>query len=457
MSITRRDLLKASAVVAGAMGITGTGLVRMREALAKEGGLPVVWLQGQGCTGCSVSLLNSIYYTTIDDLLLNTLDLEFHPNVSAAAGKSAIGAAEAAYTKGGYALVVEGAIPTADGGRACYLWPGLTALNGVRRFATKAAVVLAVGTCAAYGGMSAGRPNPTRAQSVSQALGRRTAVINIPGCPVHPDWVVGTIAYILKYGRAPALDSYGRPRDFFGTTVHARCPNRSSYTGPNYHARGRPCTQCHGAGLREDPLSPNEIPAAYLSAPGCTWPLGCKGVTTGCDCPVRKWNSPAQNVAGVNWCIGARSPCFGCTEPTFPDGMMPFYTALASAAAGGGSGGGGGGGGGTTPTPPAHANGQACTPCHDPNDPRIQGYTNPPAGGGGGTGGGGTGGGGTTPPVTPAHANGRACTSCHSANDPDIQYYTNPTGGGGTGGGGTGGGGGGGEDDDEGGDEGDGD
>jgi Ni,Fe-hydrogenase I small subunit len=429
MSITRRDLLKASAVVAGALGLTGTGLVRMREALAKEGGLPVVWFQGQGCTGCSVSLLNSIYYTTIDDLLLNTLDLEFHPNVSAAAGQLAIDAAEAAYTKGGYALVVEGAIPSADGGRACYLWPGLTALNGVRRFATKAAVVLAVGTCASFGGMSAGKPNPTRAQSVSQVLGRRTAVINIPGCPVHPDWLVGTIAYLLKYGKAPALDSYGRPRDYFGTTVHARCPNRNSYTGPNHHSRGRPCGQCHGAGLREDPLSPNEIPAGYLSAPGCTWPLGCKGVVTNCDCPVRKWNSPAQNVAGVNWCIGARSVCFGCTEPNFPDGMEPFYTALASAAVGGTGGGGG-------QTPPAHANGQACTTCHDPNDPRIQGYTNPT---GGGTGGG-------TTPTPPAHANGRACTSCHSANDPDIQYYTNPTGGGTGGGGGD-------DDDDEGGDD----
>jgi Ni,Fe-hydrogenase I small subunit len=418
MAVTRRDLLKASAVVAGAMGLTSTGILKIQEALAKEGGLPVIWFQAQACTGCSISLLNSIYYTTIDDLLLNTLDLEYHPNLSAAAGTSAIAAAEAAYAKGGYALVVEGAIPTADSGRACYIWPGTTALTGIKRYASRAALLIAVGTCASYGGMSAGKPNPTGAASLKSVVGSKT-VVNIPGCPVHPDWVVGTIAYILKNGKAPVLDANGRPRDYFGVTVHSKCPNRNSYTGPNHHSRGQQCSQCHGPGLREHALNPSLVPAGTLSSTGCLWPLGCKGTATGCDCPTRKWNSPAKATAGVNWCIGARSPCFGCTEPSFPDGMSPFYTALASAAVGGATGGAGG------QTPPAHSGGQPCTNCHAPDDPRIQGYTNPTGGGstGGSTGGGSTG--GLTPP---AHSGGQPCTTCHASNDPRIQAYINPTG-----------------------------
>jgi hydrogenase small subunit len=326
MPLTRRDMLKASAIIAGALGMTGAGIIRTQQALAKTGGLKVVWLQAQNCTGCSVSLLNSIYYATIDDLLLNTLDLRFHPNVMAAAGQQAIDAAEAAYSTGGYALVVEGAIPTADSGKACYLWTGTTAMNGIARYAGRASMVIAVGTCAAFGGMAAGKPNPTKAVSVKGLLGTSKPIVNIPGCPVHPDWVVGTIAYILKNNKVPPLDANGRPKDFFGRKVHDACPNRNSYTGPNHHSRGQRCTNCHGRGLEEDPLKPNQIPAFALSEPGCLYGLGCKGVGAYADCPTRKWNSAAAATAGVSWCVGGRSPCFGCTEPTFPDGMSPFYS-----------------------------------------------------------------------------------------------------------------------------------
>ena len=81
MDVTRRDFVKASSALVTALGLNATGILR-EEAMAgekNEDGVPVVWLQGQSCNGCSVSLLNCIYYTTIDDLLVNTLDVEFHP------------------------------------------------------------------------------------------------------------------------------------------------------------------------------------------------------------------------------------------------------------------------------------------------------------------------------------------------------------------------------------------
>jgi hydrogenase small subunit len=298
--ISRRDFLKYCTITAGALGLNASGLIKLQNVLAAESGPPVVWLQGQGCTGCSVSLLNSIYYMTIDQLLLNTIDLEFHATVMAGAGDLAVSAAEEAYANEGYVLVVEGAIPKAEGGGYCYLWPGMTALNAVETFSEKAALILAVGTCAAYGGLIAGAPNPTGAVGVWEVVSQKQ-VINIPGCPAHPDWIVGTIAHLLAYGKIPELDQYGRPIDFYQRTVHSQCPNKQ-----NFHDQA--------------------IFAQKLSNQGCLSKLGCKGRWTGADCPIRKWNSSAAGEFGDNWCIGGRSPCQGCTEPGFPDSLSPWYT-----------------------------------------------------------------------------------------------------------------------------------
>lgn len=300
MLISRREFLKYCTATAGALGLTASGLIKLQKVLALEGAPPVVWLQGQCCTGCSVSLLNTIHYTTIDDLLLNTIDVEFHPTVMAGAGDLAVSAAEAAYDAGGYVLVVEGAIPTGENGRYCYLWPGMTALDAVQAFSEKAAFILAVGTCAAYGGMAAGAPNPTMARGVSEIVSGKP-VINLPGCPAHPDWIVGTIVHLLTYGGAPSLDSDGRPRNYYQSKVHSECPNKTRFHEKNLFA-------------------------TELGEVGCLYKLGCKGKETSSDCSMRKWNSGAVGACGVNWCIGGRTPCQGCTEPGFPDEMSPFYT-----------------------------------------------------------------------------------------------------------------------------------
>ena len=252
----------------------------------------MLWLQAQGCTGCSISLLNSLTCGTAEDLLRETMQLKFHPTLMAAAGPNAVAAAMASRKTGGYVLVVEGAIPTGAGGDYCHLWPGTTAWDGVRDFAARAKYVVAVGTCAAYGGIAASSPphgvNPTGAQAVS-AVVRDTPIINVPGCPPHPDWIVGTIASLLR-GSVPARDSRGRPRKYFSTTICERCP----------------CDDGH-----------NEQ--------GCLEDRGCKGAVTLGNCPLKKWNNAQPDRPGVNWCIGARSPCQGCTEPRFPDGMLPFH------------------------------------------------------------------------------------------------------------------------------------
>jgi hydrogenase small subunit len=209
-----------------------------------------------------------------------------------AAGQQAVRAAQAARDAKDYILVVEGAIPTAADGQYCYLWSGLTALEGVRQFQQNARFVVAVGTCAAFGGVPGAHPNPTGAKPLAEVLGSRQ-VINIPGCPAHPDWIVGTLAYLFKNHAPPPSDSLNRPRAYFGRRLHDLCP---------YWSNRRRSDGGH-----------------------CLEDQGCKGERCHADCAKRKWNGGAANAPGVSWCLAAGAPCLGCTEPGFPDGMSPFY------------------------------------------------------------------------------------------------------------------------------------
>ncbi len=298
MKLTRRDLLKAGSAVAGALAASRVGLFQPHEVLAAGGtGQPVVWLQGQSCSGCSISLMNSIHTLPVDELLTKTLAVKYHAVLMSASGPQAIQAAEADRKAGGYILVVEGAIPTGANGAFCTLWPGMSAVEGLRAYAKNASMVIAVGTCACFGGVAGGNPNPTAATGVRKILTDKT-VINIPGCPAHPDWVVGTIAGILKTGKAPDMDSENRPLDYFKSTVHSKCKYEKLYPG-----------------------------TGNMGDNSCQGLLGCRGPVTYGDCSTRFWNSGAPGMDGVNWCSAARSACQGCTQPTYPDGMSPFYLA----------------------------------------------------------------------------------------------------------------------------------
>jgi hydrogenase small subunit len=359
MNVSRREFLQ---LLAG-LGISAAlpeSLIQ--KALAGNADPRVIWLQGQGCSGCSISLLNSINITTIDDVLLNYVNMEYNSTIIASAGELAFAGAIGTHptaselaslgddwlstdlsdfdlnTDGrvnlidfaklasqGFTLVVEGAIPIGADGSFCGVGAEIMMIEAFDRLSDKADQVIAYGTCAAFGGIPAGSPNPTSAvgvQDVLDYLGRTKTVINIPGCPSHPDWFVGTLVTLLS-GEPVSLDAYGRPSAYFGQTIHDACSNLSAFSA-NFapemsHARGRACLLCH---------SPNdhELPdPTTLGEQGCLFALGCKGRATHGDCPTRKWNSPAQGQAGVNWCIGARTPCIGCTEPNFPDGMAPFH------------------------------------------------------------------------------------------------------------------------------------
>ena len=316
MSLNRRDFVKLCTGTVAGFGVAQMFHPAIREALADTltgKRPPVIWLQGQGCTGCSVTLLNNVN-PSIADVLLKIISLDFHPTVMGSEGGQAIAHIRsiAEQWKGQFFVVVEGAIPLAKKGKYCVIGEAgheeITMVDMVKELAPNAAAMLAVGTCAAYGGIPAAKGSETQATGVSSFLkgaGIATPVVNIPGCPPQPDWIVGTIALALglikekglKDGLAEVvkvLDSQGRPLPFFGRNVHDNCPYLKDFEAGK--------------------MSPS-----FNEKKGCRYDLGCKGPQAHCDSFERKWNG------GVNWCV-ANATCIGCTEPDFPDGTSPFYS-----------------------------------------------------------------------------------------------------------------------------------
>ena len=305
MRVSRRDFLTYCAGSALALRLAGV-LNPLENELASSKGPAIIWMKGACCSGCTVSLTNLISRTApvdYSDLLIQSIDLSFHPMLMGAAGESAVQKL-LGVAAGKFILAVEGGIPTLYNGRTCTVYThngiDVTALEAIRQLAPRAEHVVSVGTCAAFGGVAGAHPNPTQIVSAAEAGGRET--INIPGCPPHPDWIVWTLAQLLA-GSTPALDARRRPVEFYGKTVHSKCSRR------------------------EKPW------ATSLGASGlCNMNLGCKGPQTFADCPTWQWNN------GVNWCVGtissqgngADSLCVGCTEKGFPDKFAPLYSVKGS-------------------------------------------------------------------------------------------------------------------------------
>jgi hydrogenase small subunit len=269
----------------------------------------VIWLAGAACTGCSVSVLNTVS-PTIKNVLIDEvipgkhINLRFHPAIMAGQGKIAVEVLDQTKKekKGGYILVIEGAVPTSQSGEYCMVARGdmeeEPVLSQILSLGSDALAVLALGSCAAFGGIPAGSPNPTGCRSVSEVFESHNIsvpLINIPGCPPHPDWFLGTVASVMLLGlpKPEDLDEFLRPKAFYGNLIHENCERRAYYDEGKF--------------------------AKKFGDPGCLYELGCKGPVTHADCPIRRWNN------ATNWCIGAGSPCIGCCGPGFPDLVSPFY------------------------------------------------------------------------------------------------------------------------------------
>ncbi len=285
--LERRDFLKICTLAAAAVGLPASAASKMAEAAAAGPRPSVIWLHFQECTGCSESLLRTSH-PALAKLILDLISLDYHETLFAAAGHQAEDALAEAMEKnaGKYVLVIEGSIPVKDGGIYCKI-AGKTALEIAKEAAEKAAAIIAIGSCASFGGVQSAPPNPTGATGAPEVLAGKT-VVTIPGCPPNPYNFLGTVLQFVTFGTLPELDAKGRPKFAYGRTIHEHCPRR-----PHFDA-GRFALKFGDEGHRQ----------GY-----CLYRLGCKGPATYANCSVMHFNE----IEGA-WPIGIGHPCVGCTE-----------------------------------------------------------------------------------------------------------------------------------------------
>ena len=185
----------------------------------------LIWLELTGCSGNIISLLDGSNpdFKSLANQMINFI---YDNSLMAAEGEAAM---EKLFgiIGGDYILAVEGAVSMKDNGLYNIIGKrrgrSVTAYEAIKKFGEQAAYVIAVGTCASDGGISAARPNPAECVGIQSLLNRK--VIKLPGCPCHPDWFMGTLAYLMLIGE-PELDPRQRPLMFYSTLIHDICPRR---------------------------------------------------------------------------------------------------------------------------------------------------------------------------------------------------------------------------------------
>ena len=282
--------------------------------------IDILWITaGLGCDGESIAM-TAATQPSIEDLVLGALPgipkVKLHNPVFAYQNgdeflKNFYLGAEGKLDP--FILVVEGSIPNESNKSEGY-WATLgnnyetnqpiKTCEWIDRLAPQAWAVVAVGTCATYGGIHAMQGNPTGAMGLPDYLGwnwRSKAdlpIVCIPGCPTLPDNMLETLLYLLNQlvGRAPMipLDEALRPTWLFGETAHECCDRGGYYEqgqfGEEYGSRQ------------------------------CIVKLGCWGPVVQCNVGKRGW------INGVGGCAGVGGICIGCTMPGFPDKFMPFMS-----------------------------------------------------------------------------------------------------------------------------------
>lgn len=286
--VTRREFLKFCAVVTGTMALPSSFAPQVAYALEQAAKRPpVVWLEFQDCAGDSESFLRASRPSAAD-VILDTISLDYHETIMAASGPQADQSLLQTVAAGGHIVVVEGSIPLKDDGIYCCV-AGRTALDTLQRATEKAAAVIAVGSCAAFGGLPKVSPNPTGAVGVMEIV-KHIPVINLSGCPMNVVNFTATVVHYLTFGALPALDKFNRPMFAHGQIIHNSCERRAHFdAGEFVRAWG---DEGHRKGW-------------------CLYQMGCKGPVATFNCPTVRWND------GTNWPVGAGHGCIACAAPDF--------------------------------------------------------------------------------------------------------------------------------------------
>jgi len=267
------------------------------------------WLQTGACGGDSLAILSADSPSLEQLLSAHGVELLWHPSLSHISMRQHDITFER-IVRGEQVLdilCVEGSIVTAPRGTGLYdSYQGRARMDMACELAERAGVVVAMGTCAAFGGVHAATPNPgdciglqyNRAMpggllAPDWRSRRGLPVINVSGCPAHPHAMTQTLAW-LATGLPLPLDNLNRPLAFFNTVVHQGC-TRNEY---------------HEYDIEE--TEPGGRACMFFN-------LGCQGPMTQAVCNSDLWNGTSSKTrAGV--------PCFGCTSPGFPRDVDLFRT-----------------------------------------------------------------------------------------------------------------------------------
>jgi hydrogenase small subunit len=291
-------MLMATAPVG--LALTGKkSVLQIAEAIGKTKRPSVIWLHFQDCTGCTETLLRTSA-PDVAHLILDVISLDYHETLMAASGAQAEAALRSAIADnaGKYVLVVEGAIPTRDDGVYMQMG-GRPAVQVLREVAAQAAAVIAIGSCASWGGVPSADPNPTGAVGVDSVVSGKP-IVNLPGCPPNPYNLLALVLEYVTMGKLPELDEFSRPKFAYERVIHENCPRRAHFDA------GRFAAAFGDEGHRNG---------------WCLYKLGCKGPVTHAACSTRHFNE----IPGV-WPIGIGAPCLGCTEKSVVWRMSTFET-----------------------------------------------------------------------------------------------------------------------------------
>jgi uptake hydrogenase small subunit len=264
----------------------------------------LLWLQGGACSGNTMSFLNAEEPSVCDLVTDFGINILWHPSLGLELGAN-LQKLLRSLASGELPLdifVFEGTVIRAPNGSGEWnRFAGRPMQEWVRTFTQMSRFTVAIGDCASWGGIPATDPNPTDSIGL-QFLKRNHGgflgkdyrskaglpVINIPGCPAHPDWIT-QILIALATGRAAdlSLDDLQRPKTFFTSFTQTGCTR-------NMHFAYK--------------VSATE----FGQRKGCLfYDLGCRGPMTHSPCNRILWNRQSSKTR-------AGMPCLGCTEPEFP-------------------------------------------------------------------------------------------------------------------------------------------
>jgi hydrogenase small subunit len=290
-----------------------------RQAETEQLTVHVIWMtSGLGCDGDTVSM-TAATRPSLEDLLTRALPgmpgvVLYNPMLAVETGDDFMAAWHdaAAGKLDPFILVLEGSVPNEQiNGDGHWAALGTDPVSGqpittnewIDRLAPRAAIVMAMGTCASYGGIPAMKNNPTGAMGLRDHLGAGwrsrlgTPIVNLPGCPVAPDNITETLLYLVLQIAGTTqpieLDDQGRPAWLFERTAHEVC-NRAGFADHGDYA---------------DRLGDDGR---------CLVKFGCKGPVVKCNVPARGW------INGIGGCPNVGGICMACTMPGFPDKYMPF-------------------------------------------------------------------------------------------------------------------------------------